>query len=72
MNWISNVVPPKVRLRSCGARRPKTFGSNARRAANSFFTRISKRIFFVVPGSGYHMRIAPKARLDNLFDDGRV
>ena len=24
----------------------------------------------VVPGSGYHMRISPKARLASLFDDG--
>ena len=24
----------------------------------------------VVPGSGYHMRISPKARLSSLFDDG--
>jgi len=23
-----------------------------------------------VPGSGYHMRLSPKARLDNLFDEG--
>ena len=68
MNWISNVVPPKVRslLRR---ETPENLWVKCPESRRTRFSQDLEANFFVVPGSGYHMRFAPKARLDNLFDD---
>ena len=52
----------------CAARLPKTFGSNALKSGELVFHKDLEANLFVVPGSGYHMRLSSKARLDNLFD----
>ncbi|MGH6823800.1 MAG: acetyl-CoA carboxylase carboxyl transferase subunit beta, partial [Methylocella sp.] len=67
MNWISNVVPPKVRslLRR---ETPENLWVKCPESGELVFHKDLEANFFVVPGSGYHMRLAPKARLDNLFD----
>ena len=69
MNWISNVVPPKVRslLRR---ETPENLWVKCPESGELVFHKDLEANLFVVPGSGYHMRLAPKARLDNLFDDG--
>ncbi len=68
MNWISNVVPPKVRslLRR---ETPENLWVKCPESGELVFHKDLEANFFVVPGSGYHMRLPPKARLDNLFDD---
>ena len=68
MNWISNVVPPKVRslLRR---ETPENLWVKCPESGELVFHKDLEANFFVVPRSGYHMRLAPKARLDNLFDD---
>jgi acetyl-CoA carboxylase carboxyl transferase subunit beta len=68
MNWISNVVPPKVRslLRR---ETPENLWVKCPESGELVFHKDLEANFFVVPGSGYHMRLAPQARLDNLFDD---
>src|ERR1019366_4240932 len=68
MNWISNVVPPKVRslLRRDT---PDNLWVKCPESGELVFHKDLEANLFVVPGSGYHMRLAPKARLDNLFDD---
>ena len=69
MNWISNVVPPRVRslLRR---ETPQNLWVKCPESGELVFHKDLEANFFVVPRSGYHMRLAPKARLDNLFDDG--
>jgi len=69
MNWISNVVPPKIRsfLRRDT---PEISGSSAPRAASFVFHKDLEANLMVVPGSGYHMAVAPRARLAALFDGG--
>ncbi len=69
MNWISNVVPPKVRslLRR---ETPENLWVKCPESGELVFHKDLEANFFVVPGSGYHMRLPPKSRLDNLFDDG--
>src|SRR5579883_3208072 len=69
MNWISNVVPPKVRslLRR---ETPENLWVKCPESGQLVFHKDLEANLFVVPGSGYHMRISPKARLENLFDDG--
>jgi acetyl-CoA carboxylase carboxyl transferase subunit beta len=68
MNWIANVVPPRVRslLRR---ETPENLWVKCPESGELVFHKDLEANLFVVPGSGYHMRLAPKARLDNLFDD---
>lgn len=67
MNWISNVVPPKVRslLRR---ETPENLWVKCPESGELVFHKDLEANLFVVPGSGYHMRLPAKARLDNLFD----
>ena len=67
MNWIANVVPPKIRsfLRHDT---PENLWIKCPESGELVFHKDLEANLFVVPGSGYHMRIPSKARLDNLFD----
>lgn len=69
MNWISNVVPPRVRslLRR---ETPENLWVKCPDSGELVFHKDLEANLFVVPGSGYHMRLPVKTRLDNLFDDG--
>jgi acetyl-CoA carboxylase carboxyl transferase subunit beta len=69
MNWISNVVPPKIRsfLRR---ETPENLWVKCPESGQLVFHKDLEANLFVVPGSGYHMAIGAKARLASLFDDG--
>jgi acetyl-CoA carboxylase carboxyl transferase subunit beta len=69
MNWISNVVPPKIRslLRRDT---PENLWVKCPESGQLVFHKDLEANLMVVPGSGYHMPINPKARLSSLFDDG--
>ena len=69
MNWISNVVPPKIRslLRRDT---PENLWVKCPESGELVFHKDLEANLMVVPGSGYHMPISPKARLASLFDDG--
>ncbi len=68
MNWISNVVPPKIRsfLRR---ETPENLWVKCPESGELIFHKDLESNFYVVPGSGYHMRMPAKARLEMLFDD---
>ena len=68
MNWIANVVPPRVRslLRRDT---PENLWVKCPESGELVFHKDLEANLFVVPGSGYHMRLSAKARLENLFDD---
>ncbi len=69
MNWISNVVPPKIRslLRRDT---PENLWVKCPESGELVFHKDLEANLMVVPGSGYHMPIGPKARLAALLDDG--
>jgi acetyl-CoA carboxylase carboxyl transferase subunit beta len=69
MNWISNVVPPKIRsfLRRDT---PENLWVKCPESGQLVFHKDLEANQMVVPGSGYHMAIAPRARLAALFDGG--
>ncbi|MBV1700361.1 MAG: acetyl-CoA carboxylase, carboxyltransferase subunit beta [Hyphomicrobiales bacterium] len=69
MNWISDVVPPRIRsfLRRDT---PENLWVKCPESGQLVFHKDLEANLFVVPSSGYHMRIAPKARLESLFDHG--
>ena len=70
MNWISNVVPPKIRslLRRDT---PENLWVKCPESGQLVFHKDLEANLMVVPGSGYHMAISPKARLSSFFDDGQ-
>ena len=69
MNWISNVVPPRIRslLRR---ETPENLWVKCPESGQLVFHKDLEANQMVVPGSGYHMRISTKARLASLFDGG--
>jgi acetyl-CoA carboxylase carboxyl transferase subunit beta len=69
MNWISNVVPPKIRsfLRRDT---PENLWVKCPESGQLVFHKDLEANLMVVPGSGYHMAIGARARLAALFDGG--
>jgi acetyl-CoA carboxylase carboxyl transferase subunit beta len=67
MNWISNVVPPKIRsfLRR---ETPENLWIKCPDSGELVFHKDLEHNLYVVPGSGFHMRMPVKQRLDSLFD----
>lgn len=70
MNWISSVVRPKIS--SIWAKRdtPKNLWVKCPETGEMVFHRDLEQNDWVVPGSGFHMRIPVTQRLASLFDSG--
>jgi acetyl-CoA carboxylase carboxyl transferase subunit beta len=70
VNWISNVVPPKIRsfLRR---ETPENLWVKCPESGQLVFHKDLEANLFVVPGSGYHMRMGAKMRLATMFDEGK-
>jgi acetyl-CoA carboxylase carboxyl transferase subunit beta len=69
MNWIDNVVPPKIRslLRR---ETPENLWVKCPESGQLVFHKDLEANLMVIPGSGYHMPIGAKARLGALMDEG--
>jgi acetyl-CoA carboxylase carboxyl transferase subunit beta len=69
MNWMSNVVPPKIRslLRRDT---PENLWVKCPESGQLVFHKDLEANLMVIPGSGYHMAIGPRARLAALYDEG--
>ncbi|MBV9346706.1 MAG: acetyl-CoA carboxylase carboxyltransferase subunit beta [Pseudolabrys sp.] len=69
MNWISNVVRPKIRsfLRR---ETPENLWIKCPDTGQLVFYKDVEANQFVIPSSNYHMRLSASARLKNLFDAG--
>jgi acetyl-CoA carboxylase carboxyl transferase subunit beta len=70
MNWISDLVPPKIRS-FLKKDTPENLWVKCPETGQMVFYKDLEANQFVVPGSGYHMRIDSYARLTTLFDDGK-
>ena len=70
MNWISNVVRPKIRS---FLRRevPENLWVKCPETGQLVFYRDLEANQFVIPNSNYHMRMSALARLKALFDYGQ-
>lgn len=67
MNWISNVVRPKIR----GILRrevPENLWIKCPETGQLVFYKDVEANLFVIPGSNYHMRMGAVARLKSMFD----
>jgi acetyl-CoA carboxylase carboxyl transferase subunit beta len=68
MNWISNVVRPKIR----GMLRrevPENLWIKCPETGQLVFYKDVEANQFVIPGSNYHMRMTASARLKSMFDN---
>ena len=70
MNWISNVVPPKIRS-FLKRETPENLWVKCPESGQLVFHKDIESNLYVVPGSGFHMRMPAKARLETLFDNGK-
>jgi len=69
MNWISNVVRPKIRsfLRR---ETPENLWIKCPETGQLVFYKDVEANQFVIPSSNYHMRISASQRLKHMFDNG--
>ena len=68
MNWITNVVRPKIRniLRR---ETPENLWIKCPETGQLVFYKDVEANQFVIPGSNYHMRMGAAARLKSMFDN---
>jgi acetyl-CoA carboxylase carboxyl transferase subunit beta len=72
MNWISNVVRPKIRSMLNRRETPENLWIKCPDTGQLVFYKDVEANQFVIPNSNYHMRISASVRLRLLFDDGLI
>ncbi|MCX7312361.1 MAG: acetyl-CoA carboxylase, carboxyltransferase subunit beta [Hyphomicrobiales bacterium] len=70
MNWISNVVRPKIRSFLNRRDSPENLWIKCPESGQLVFYKDVETNQFVIPSSNYHMRMGAVARLKSMFDDG--
>jgi acetyl-CoA carboxylase carboxyl transferase subunit beta len=67
MNWITNLVRPKIRslLRR---ETPENLWIKCPDTGQMVFQKEVEDNLWVIPGSGHHLRMSARARLDHMFD----
>ncbi len=68
MNWISNVVRPKIRSFLNRRESPENLWIKCPETGQLVFYKDVEANRFVIPGSDYHMRMGAMARLKSMFD----
>ncbi len=68
MNWISNVVRPKIRSFLNRRETPENLWIKCPESGQLVFYKDVEANQFVIPGSNYHMRMGAVARLRSMFD----
>jgi acetyl-CoA carboxylase carboxyl transferase subunit beta len=68
MNWISNVVRPKIRNFLARREVPENLWIKCPDSGQLVFYKDVETNRFVIPGSEYHMRMGAVARLKSVFD----
>jgi acetyl-CoA carboxylase carboxyl transferase subunit beta len=68
MNWISNVVRPKIRSFLNRRETPENLWIKCPETGQLVFYKDVEANQFVIPGSNYHMRMSAAARLKSMFD----
>ena len=69
MNWISNVVRPKIRNILTRRETPENLWIKCPETGQLVFYKDVEANLFVIPGSNYHMRMGAMARLKSTFDN---
>jgi len=71
MNWITNFVRPKINSMFGRREMPENLWIKDPVNGEMVFHKDLEQNQYVIPSSGYHMRIAGKDRLHHFFDDGK-
>jgi len=69
VSWISNVVRPKIRNFLAKKDVPQNLWIKCPETGEMVFHRDLEANHYVIPGSGYHMRMTAKQRFEHFFDD---
>ncbi len=69
MNWITNVVRPKIRSILGRRETPENLWIKCPDTGQLVFYKDVEASQFVIPGSNYHMRMSATARLKSIFDN---
>jgi acetyl-CoA carboxylase carboxyl transferase subunit beta len=69
MNWISNVVRPKIRSFLNRRESPENLWIKCPETGQLVFYKDVEANSFVIPGSDYHMRMGATARMKSMFDN---
>ncbi|PWW00508.1 acetyl-CoA carboxylase carboxyltransferase subunit beta [Hoeflea marina] len=70
MNWITNYVRPKINSMLGHREVPENLWIKCPETGEMVFHKDLEENHFVIPASGYHMKMSAKARLKHIFDDG--
>ncbi len=70
MNWITNYVRPRINSMLGRREVPENLWIKCPETGEMVFHKDLEDNKWVIPASGYHMKMPGKARLDDLFDDG--
>ncbi len=70
MNWITEALPPKIRS-FLKRETAENLWVKCPDSGQLVFHKDIESNLYVVPGSGFHMRMPAQARLEALFDDGK-
>jgi acetyl-CoA carboxylase carboxyl transferase subunit beta len=68
MNWIANVVRPKIRSFLNRRESPENLWIKCPETGQLVFFKDVEANLFVIPSSNYHMRMGAAARLKSIFD----
>ncbi|WP_173934579.1 acetyl-CoA carboxylase, carboxyltransferase subunit beta [Chelativorans sp. Marseille-P2723] len=71
MNWITNYVRPKINSMLGRREMPENLWIKCPETGAMVFHKDLEENQWVIPSSGYHMKIAAKDRLKFFFDDGQ-
>jgi acetyl-CoA carboxylase carboxyl transferase subunit beta len=70
VNWINNIVRPKIRSILRKKDMPDNLWVKCPETGQMIYYKDLEANQFVVPGSNYHMRMSAPARLKSVFDNG--
>lgn len=68
MNWITDVVRPKIRSFLNRRETPENLWIKCPESGQLVFFKDVEANLFVIPGSNYHMRLGAVARMKSIFD----
>ena len=70
MNWITNVVRPGIKALLSRKETPENLWIKCPESGQLVFHKDVETNLWVIPGSGYHMRMGAEQRLKHMFDNG--
>jgi acetyl-CoA carboxylase carboxyl transferase subunit beta len=71
VNWITNYVRPKINSMLGRREVPENLWIKCPETGEMVFHNDLEENHYVIPASGYHMKMSAEARLKHMFDGGK-